>query len=83
MKKWIGAMFLMTLMQTAFAQDFKKVETGLLLNNFEVAKTEYEKAIAKKPSIETTAEGYYWKSKIYSGYLKIQLVNTQMLSINY
>jgi hypothetical protein len=39
MKKWIGAMFLMTVMQTAFAQDFKKVETGLLLNNFEVAKT--------------------------------------------
>jgi hypothetical protein len=70
MKKWIGAMFLMTLMQTAFAQDFKKVETGLLLNNFEVAKTEYEKAVAKKPSIETTAEGYYWKSKIYAGLSK-------------
>jgi hypothetical protein len=70
MKKWIGAMFLMTLMQTAFAQDFKKVETGLLLNNFEVAKTEYEKAVAKKPSIETTAEGYYLKSKIYAGLSK-------------
>jgi len=70
MKKWIGAMFLMTLMHAAFAQDFKKVETGLLLNNFEVAKTEYEKAVAKKPSIETTAEGYYWKSKIYAGLSK-------------
>jgi hypothetical protein len=70
MKKWIGAMFLMTLMQTAVAQDFKKVETSLLLNNFELAKTEFEKAVAKKPSIETTAEGYYWKSKIYSGLSK-------------
>ena len=70
MKKWIGAMFLMTLMQTAFAQDFKKVETGLLLNNFENAKTEYEKAVAKKPSLETTPEGYYWKSKIYAGLSK-------------
>jgi hypothetical protein len=70
MKKWIGAMFLITLMQTAFAQDFKKVETGLLLNNFENAKTEYEKAVAKKPSLETTAEGYYWKSKIYAGLSK-------------
>jgi hypothetical protein len=39
MKKWIGAMLLMTVMQTAFAQDFKKVETSLLLNNFESAKT--------------------------------------------
>jgi hypothetical protein len=70
MKKWIGTMFLMTLMLTASAQDFKKVETGLLLNNFEVAKTEYEKAIAKKASLETTAEGYYWKSKIYTGLSK-------------
>ena len=70
MKKWIGAMFLITLMQTTFAQDFKKVETGLLLNNFENAKTEYEKAVAKKPSLETTAEGYYWKSKIYAGLSK-------------
>jgi hypothetical protein len=70
MKKWIGAMFLMTVMQTAFAQDFKKVETSLLLNNFEAAKTEYEKAVAKKASIGTTAEGYYWKSKIYAGLSK-------------
>jgi hypothetical protein len=70
MKKWIGVMFLATLMQTAFAQDFKKVETSLLLNNYEAAKTEYEKAVTKKASIETTAEGYYWKSKIYAGLSK-------------
>ncbi len=70
MKKWIGAMFFMTLMQTTLAQDFKKVETSLLLNNFEVAKTEYEKAVVKKTSLETTAEGYYWKSKIYAGLSK-------------
>ncbi len=70
MKKWIGAMFLVTLMQTAFAQDFKKVETSLLLNNFEQAKTEYEKVLTKKPTLESTAEGYYWKSKIYAGLAK-------------
>ncbi len=70
MKKWIGVMFLATLMQTAFAQDFKKVETNLLLNNFEAAKTEYEKAVTKKANIENTAEGYYWKSKIFAGLSK-------------
>jgi hypothetical protein len=70
MKKWIGVMFLITVMQTAFAQDFKKVETNLLLNNFEGAKTEYEKVVAKKANLETTAEGYYWKSKIYAGLSK-------------
>ena len=51
MKKWIGTMFLATLMQTAFAQDFKKVETSLLLGNYEAAKTEYEKAVVKKASL--------------------------------
>jgi hypothetical protein len=70
MKKWIGAMFLVTLMQTAFAQDFKNVEKSILLNNYESAKTEFEKAVAKKAGLETTAEGYYWKSKIYSGLAK-------------
>jgi hypothetical protein len=70
MKKWIGVMFLATLMQTAFAQDFKKVETSLLLNNYEAAKTEFEKAVTKKPAIENTVEGYYWKSKIYAGLSK-------------
>jgi hypothetical protein len=70
MKKWIGAMLLMTVMQTAFAQDFKKVETSLLLNNYESAKTEYDKVVAKKANLETTLEGYYWKSKIYAGLSK-------------
>ena len=70
MKKWIGAMFLVTLMQTAFAQDFKKVEASLLLNNYVVAKAEFEKVIAKKMALETTPEGYYWKSKIYAGLSK-------------
>jgi hypothetical protein len=70
MKKWIGVMFLATLMQTAFAQNFKKVETNLLLNNFEAAKTEYEKAVTKNASIENTVEGYYWKSKIFAGLSK-------------
>lgn len=70
MKKWIGAMFMVTLMQTAFAQDFKKVETTLLLNNYVGAKTEFEKVVAKKAALETSTEGYYWKSKIYAGLSK-------------
>ena len=68
MKKWIGAMFLMTLMQTAFAQDFKNVENSLILRNFESAKKEYEKVILKKPNLDTTAEGFYFKSRIYAGF---------------
>jgi hypothetical protein len=68
MKKWIGAMFLMTLMQTAFAQDFKNVENSLILRNYESAKKEYEKVILKKPNLDTTAEGFYFKSRIYAGF---------------
>ncbi len=68
MKKWIGTMFLMTLMQTAFAQDFKNVENSLILRNFESAKKEYEKIIFKKPNLDSTAEGFYFKSRIYAGF---------------
>ncbi len=68
MKKWIGTMFLMTLMHTAFAQDFKNVENSLILRNFESAKKEYEKVILKKPNLDTTAEGFYFKSRIYAGF---------------
>ena len=83
MKKWIGVMFLMSIMHAAFAQDFKKVETGLLLNNFEVAKTEYEKAVAKKPSIETLQKGITGNQKFMQAYLRTQLLNIQMLLRNY
>jgi tetratricopeptide (TPR) repeat protein len=34
------------------------------------AKADYDKIIAKKPNAATTAEGYYWKAKIYSGLSK-------------
>lgn len=38
----------------------------MLIQQVDAAKTEYEKVITKKPSLATTAEGYYWKAKIYS-----------------
>ena len=82
MKKWIGVMFLATLMQTAFAQDFKKVETSLLLNNYEAAKTEYEKAVTKKV-LKPLQKGITGNQKFIQVYQKIQLLNIQMLLKSY
>jgi hypothetical protein len=57
------------------AQDFKKVQTSLLIGQFDAAKTAYEEVLKKKPALATTAEGYYWKAKIYSAYHKDAVKN--------
>ena len=74
MKKLIGV--LVILMTTFFvnAQDFKKMQTNLLLSKYEAAKDEFDKVIAKNASLGTSAEGYYWKSRIYSGLEKDAIV---------
>jgi len=69
MKNLIGVLALILAVQ-ANAQDFKKVQTSVVINRYDDAKADYEKIIAKKPAAATTAEGYYWKAKIYSGLAK-------------
>jgi hypothetical protein len=69
MKNLIGVLVLLIAFQ-ANAQDFNKVKTSVLINQFDAAKADYEKIVAKKPTAATTAEGYYWKAKIYSGLAK-------------
>ena len=67
MKKFIGVLAIMMFVVTSFAQDFKKVQTSIVIAQFDAAKTEYDKLIAKKPNLATTAEGYYWAARIASG----------------
>lgn len=63
------------------AQDFKKVQTAVLINKYEEAKTEFDKIVAKKPAVETTAEGLYWKTKILSGLSKDPKNTTAMADL--
>jgi hypothetical protein len=67
MKRILAVLVLMVAAQVTKAQDFKKVQTNIIIGQYDAAKSEYEKVVAKKPSAATTAEGYFWKSKIYSG----------------
>ncbi len=69
MKNLIGILLLIIAFKVN-AQDFNKVKTSLIINQYESAKTEYDKIITKKPNLATTAEGYYWKTRIYSGFTK-------------
>ena len=69
MKNLIGILLLIIAFQVN-AQDFNKVKTSLMINQYESAKTEYDKIVTKKPNLATTAEGYYWKTRIYSGFTK-------------
>ena len=70
MKRILAVLVLIVAFQVTNAQDFKKVQTNVLIGQYEAAKTEYDKLVSKKTSLGTTAEGYYWKSKIYSGLYK-------------
>ncbi|MCX6289701.1 MAG: hypothetical protein NTW92_08040 [Bacteroidetes bacterium] len=75
MKKIIGLLSLVTFIQMTYAQDFKKVQGILLLKKYEAAKDEYEKTVAKKASLATTAEGVYIKAVIYDGLAKDSLIS--------
>lgn len=67
MKKIVVFSLLALTFQIAKAQEFKKVETAALLNRFEDAKTELEKAMAD-PKVQAKPDGYLWKAKIYGGF---------------
>ncbi|MEI6086031.1 MAG: hypothetical protein WCR66_00485 [Bacteroidota bacterium] len=51
------------------AQDFKKVQTALLLNKLEDAKTEIDKLVTE-PKAQAKAETYYYKSRVYAALIK-------------
>jgi hypothetical protein len=51
------------------AQDFKKVQTAMLLNKLEDAKTEIDK-LSADPKAQAKAETYYYKSRVYAALIK-------------
>jgi len=67
MKKMIGFLAILISFQSVQAQDFEKVKNSILVTKFENAKLEYEKILTKKPTLKTSSEAAYWKSRIYSG----------------
>jgi hypothetical protein len=52
-------------MQMVSAQDLKKVQTAVLLKQWENAKVEVDKAMAD-PKQNTKPEAIYWKARVYS-----------------
>lgn len=67
MKYFFSLLLSVAMITVATAQDFKKVETNVLLKKFEDAKAELDKAMAN-PKNQDKAEGYYWKSRIYAAF---------------
>ncbi|MEI6596367.1 MAG: hypothetical protein WCO28_12455, partial [Bacteroidota bacterium] len=58
------------------AQDFKKVQTALLLNKLEDAKTEIDK-LSAEPKAQAKAETYYYKSRVYAALIKDPVASTK------
>ncbi|MDI9364989.1 MAG: tetratricopeptide repeat protein [Flavobacterium sp.] len=67
MKKIVVLSLLALTFQITKAQDFKKVETSILLTRFEDAKTDLDKILAD-PKAQAKADGYLWKAKIYGAF---------------
>lgn len=71
MKKFLLLAMLAGAIQLVKAQDFKKVQTTVLLTKWEEAKTEIDRLMLDPKSGATAkAEGWYWKSRIYAALAK-------------
>lgn len=80
MKKFLLLAIMAVTVQMAVAQDYKKVQTNLLLNKYEDAKTEIDK-VASDPKAQGKAETWYWKSKVYAGISKDTVLRLKYPSI--
>ncbi len=69
MKHFIAVLLSIFILNIAVAQDYKKVQTVLLLGKIEEAKVEVEKALAD-PKTKDKIEGWYWKARINAAIYK-------------
>ncbi len=80
MKYFFSVLFSIVLMNVAIAQDYKKVQTLVLLGKAEEAKTEIDK-LSVDPKSQGKAETWYWKSKIYASINKNEALKLKFPSI--
>jgi len=71
MKYFFSVLFSIVLLNVAIAQDFKKVQTLVLLGKTEEAKTENDKLLAD-PKGAAKAEGWYWKMRLNAALAKAE-----------
>ncbi len=76
MKKLLLLSMLAISLQSATAQDLKKVQSTFLLNRFEEAKTEVDK-LAADAKTGTKPEVLYWKAKVYAAIYKDANLSTK------
>jgi len=69
MKYFFSVVFSIVLLNVAIAQDFKKVQTLVLLGKTEEAKIENDKLLAD-PKNQAKAEGWYWKARLNAALAK-------------
>ncbi len=80
MKHFIAVLLSIFILNIAVAQDYKKVQTVLLLEKIEEAKVEVEKALAD-PKTKDKIEGWYWKSRINAAIYKNETLRAKYPTI--
>ena len=69
MKYFFSFILSIVLLNVAIAQDFKKIQTMVLLGKIEDAKNENDKLLAD-PKNQAKAEGWYWKARLNAALAK-------------
>lgn len=80
MKHFIAVLLSIFILNIAVAQDYKKVQTVLLLGKIEEAKVEVEKALAD-PKTKDKIEGWYWKARIHAAIYKNEALRAKYPTI--
>ena len=80
MKYYFSVLFSIVLMNVAIAQDFKKVQTLVLLGKTEEAKTENDKLLAD-PKGAAKAEGWYWKARLNAALAKNETTKAKYINL--
>ena len=80
MQKLITILTLLLIFNASQAQKFDKVKNDLLINQYEVAKTDFDKILQKNPALVNSPEAIFWEAKINNAFFKEGLTLKNFLS---
>jgi hypothetical protein len=68
MQKLITILTLLLIFNASQAQKFDKVKNALLINQYEVAKSDLDKILQKNPTLVNSPEALFWEAKINNSF---------------
>ncbi len=70
MQKLITILTLLLIFNASQAQKFDKVKNDVLINQYEIAKTDLDKILQKTPALVNSTEALFWEARINCSFIK-------------